>query len=384
MKFQKLIIFLALLLDVVGMSILIPAFPELKDYYMISDLQVTMGLTVYALFAFLSAPLLWQLSDRYGRKMTLLSCVIGTFFSYLVLFISQNYIYFLISRIINGITGGNVSILQAILTDISPTPETKAKNFGLMGAIFGMGFIIGPALWALILKSGGVYNIFQFGAVFALIEVALIAIQFHNTNTPNPDRHLTYNSFKVMIKYFRKDHIRQFLISLALLGVGGFIVNVGMWLYMNDRFGTTGEYYGYYLTIAGVIGAVNMGYLIPNFRLKKFSADTVNIVNHISLAVWYLLVGLSTNEFTFMILFYITILFGNAYFVIYNRKIMSYAQPHEIGEVSGMLGGLQSAFMFVGPLIGGLLLNYHIDIFFATVICVILSGIVMLREFRGR
>jgi hypothetical protein len=85
-----------------------------------------------------------------------------------------------------------------------------------------------------------------------------------------------------------------------------------------------------------------------------------------------------------MILFYITILFGNAYFVIYNRKIMSYAQPHEIGEVSGMLGGLQSAFMFVGPLIGGLLLNYHIDIFFATVICVILSGIVMLREFRGR
>jgi hypothetical protein len=54
---------------------------------------------------------------------------------------------------------------------------------------------------------------------------------------------------------------------------------------MNDRFGTTGEYYGYYLTIAGVIGAVNMGYLIPNFRLKKFSADTVNIVNHISLAV---------------------------------------------------------------------------------------------------
>ncbi len=72
MKFQKTIIYLALLLDIVGISILIPAFPELKAYYGISDLAVTMGLTVYSLFAFLSAPTLGQLSDKYGRKLPLL------------------------------------------------------------------------------------------------------------------------------------------------------------------------------------------------------------------------------------------------------------------------------------------------------------------------
>ena len=90
------------------------------------------------------------------------------------------------------------------------------------------------------------------------------------------------------------------------------------------------------------------------------------------------------NEVAFLLLFYITILFGNAYFVIYNTKIMSTAQPNERGEISGMISGLQSAFMFVGPLIGGLLLQYHINIFFGTVVCVLLSGVVMLREFRGR
>ena len=384
MKFQKTIVFLALLLDIIGISVMIPAFPELKIYYGISDLAVTTGLTVYSLFAFLAAPLLWQISDKLGRKMPLLACIVGTLFSYLILLVSQNYILFLLSRIINGITGWNVSILQAILADISPTPEDKAKNFGIMGALFGMWFIIWPVLWSVMLKFGGVESIFWFWAVFALIEASLIAFQFRNTNTPDSERKLTYNSFAVMFKYFKKNHIRQLLISLSFLGIGGFIVNSAQSLYMNNLFGTTGERYGYYLAIAGVIWVVNMWYLIPNFWLKKFSADTVNVINHISLILWYFLVGLSTNEFSYLILFYLTIFFGNAYFVIYNTKILSTAHENDRGEISGMMAGLQSAFMFVGPLIGGLLLQYHINIFYATVIFTILSAVVMLREFKGR
>ena len=187
-----------------------------------------------------------------------------------------------------------------------------------------------------------------------------------------------------MIKYFKKDHIRQLLISLAFLGIGGFIVNASMGLYMQGLFNTSGSQYGLYLGIAGVIGALNMGYLIPKFWLKKFNPDTLNVINHISLILWYFLVGLMNNEVAFLLLFYITILFGNAYFVIYNTKIMSTAQPNERGEISGMMSGLQSAFMFVWPLIGWLLLQYHINIFRATVVVTILSGVVMLREFKAR
>lgn len=384
MSFQKTIIYLALLLDIIGISVMIPAFPELKLYYGISDFAVTMGLTVYSLFAFLAAPVLGQLSDKYGRKMPLLLCVTGTFFSYLILLVSQNYILFLISRVINGFTWGNVSILQAILTDISPTPEQKAKNFWLMGAFFGLGFIIGPVLGAMLLKFGGVHGIFWAGTIFALIEIVLIAMQFKNTNTLDHGKHLDYNSFTVIIKYFKKNHIRQLLISLAFLGVGWFIINATMGLYMQDLFGTAGTQYGLYLGIAGVIGAINMGYLIPKFWLKKFTADTVNIINHVSLILWYLLVWLSNNEFAFLLLFYITILFGNAYFVIYNTKILSTAHDNERGEMSGMMSGLQSAYMFIWPLIWWLLLQYHINIFRATVVFTILSGVVMLREFKTR
>lgn len=148
---QKSIIFITLLIEVLGISIIIPAFPELKIYYGISDFEVTLGLTIYSLFAFLSAPLLGQRSDKIGRKTSLLRCIAGTSASYFLMLIQPRFWLFLLARAINGVTGGNISIIQAILTDISPDSKTKAKNFGLLGAFFGLGFIIGPVLGSLLL-----------------------------------------------------------------------------------------------------------------------------------------------------------------------------------------------------------------------------------------
>ena len=104
MKLQKTIIFSTLLLDIIGIAIMIPAFPELKAYYGIGDFQVTLGLTIYSLFAFLSAPLLGQISDKIGRKKSLVRCVFGTMISYIVLLVTKQYRVFLLSRVINGIT----------------------------------------------------------------------------------------------------------------------------------------------------------------------------------------------------------------------------------------------------------------------------------------
>ena len=105
MNLQKVIVFTTLFLDIVGIAIIIPAFPELKAYYTITDFQVTLGLTIYSLFAFLSAPLLGQWSDKFGRKKPLVLCIIGTMFSYLILLVTQSYWIFLLSRLVNGITG---------------------------------------------------------------------------------------------------------------------------------------------------------------------------------------------------------------------------------------------------------------------------------------
>jgi DHA1 family tetracycline resistance protein-like MFS transporter len=94
--------------------------------------MIALGMSLYAFCAFFSAPILGRLSDRYGRKKPLLFSVAGTCIAYVILVVSQSYWLYLFSRMVNGLTGGNISILQAILADLSKTPEERNKNFGLL------------------------------------------------------------------------------------------------------------------------------------------------------------------------------------------------------------------------------------------------------------
>ncbi len=375
---QKVIIFWILLLDIIGIAVFIPAFPELKVYYGITDFQVTMWLTIYSLFAFLAAPLLGQWSDKFGRKKTLVWCIVGTTLSYLVLLLTKHYWVFLVSRMINGITGGNISILQAILTDISPNEETKRKNFGLMGALFGLWFIIGPVLWSLFLKFGGVELIFLFGTIFALLEVWLLSFGFTNTNELTPKKHITYNSFGVMRKYLKHPLTREILISLCFLWIGWFAINATQSLYMNNMFGTTWQQYGYYLAIVGVMSALNLWFLVPKFWMKRFSHKWLIIFAHGALILWYTLVWMAHDLYTFLGLFYATIVLWNIYTPVYNIEVMSNAKRDEVGEISGMLGGAQSLFMFIGPLIWWLMLQFHYNTFFGAAVCCLISLVVII------
>lgn len=135
---QKIVVYLTVFLDILGIGILIPAFPDLVQVYGVSNDMIARGVTLYALCTFFSTPLLGQWSDRFGRKPLLLFCVLGTFLSFLVLLLTHNFWLYLLARAINGLTGGNISILQSIISDISKSPEERRQNFGLMGALFGM------------------------------------------------------------------------------------------------------------------------------------------------------------------------------------------------------------------------------------------------------
>lgn len=139
---QKLIIYAVVFLDIVGIGVLIPALPDLVTLYGTTEFLVTMGITIYGICSFISGPILGQWSDKYGRKGILLYCVIGTCLSYLVLFLTHNIWLYLIARAVNGITGGNIGILQSMIADISPDADQRRKNMGILGALFGVGFIV--------------------------------------------------------------------------------------------------------------------------------------------------------------------------------------------------------------------------------------------------
>lgn len=143
-------IFITLVLDILGIGLIIPILPKLIENFMGGNVPEAARVfgwlaAIYSLMQFLFAPLLGSLSDRFGRRPVILSSLFGAGLDYFLLAFAPTLSWFFVGRIISGITGANFSAANAYIADITP-PEKRAANFGLVGAAFGIGFIIGPAL----------------------------------------------------------------------------------------------------------------------------------------------------------------------------------------------------------------------------------------------
>ena len=151
-------IFITLLIDVIGFGIIIPVMPTLISQLKGVDISTaskygSLLMFAYAFVQFFCAPLLGNLSDKYGRRPVLLFSLLGFGIDYLFLALAPTYGWLFIGRIIAGITGASFTTGAAYIADVS-TAETRAKNFGMIGAAFGLGFIIGPVMGGLLGKIG--------------------------------------------------------------------------------------------------------------------------------------------------------------------------------------------------------------------------------------
>lgn len=142
-------IFLTVFLDLLGVGILVPVLPYIVAAFRSDALTVGLLSLTFAAAQFLASPVLGALSDRVGRRPVLLLSVLGTGVGYFIFGAGHVLWLLFLARLIDGFTGGNVSTAQAYIADIS-RPEDRAKNFGLIGAAFGLGFIVGPALGGLL------------------------------------------------------------------------------------------------------------------------------------------------------------------------------------------------------------------------------------------
>ena len=138
-------IFAVALLDMIGLSILIPIQAYVVRQYSDDALTVTLLTVIYAAAQFCAAPLLGTLSDRYGRRPVLLISVLGSALGYFMFGLGGALWVLFLSRLIDGLSGGNISTASAYIADVTP-PQERAKSFALLGAAFGLGFILGPAL----------------------------------------------------------------------------------------------------------------------------------------------------------------------------------------------------------------------------------------------
>ena len=172
-------------IDLMGLTILIPVLPYYALSFNAGPAVIGLLGTAYPLMQLVGGPILGSLSDRFGRKPVLAVAQVGTFCSLLLLgFANALWIVFL-ARILDGITGANISTVQSAITDVT-TPKTRSQGLGLVGAAFGMGFIFGPAISGIALAaSGNNYSAPAFVAAgFAFVSILLTTFVFKETLPP--------------------------------------------------------------------------------------------------------------------------------------------------------------------------------------------------------
>lgn len=163
-------IFVVCLLDILGLSILIPVTPYIVREFRSDALTVALLTVVYSIAQFFAAPLLGRLSDRFGRRPVLLICILGSSIGYFIFGIGGALWVLFLSRVIDGITGGNISVASAFIADITP-PQDRAKNFALIGAAFGLGFVLGPALSGMLVPFGYAASAYAAGVLSLLSAI---------------------------------------------------------------------------------------------------------------------------------------------------------------------------------------------------------------------
>ena len=146
-----LIVILIVFIDLVGFSIVMPLLPRLGETHHFSDLQIGLILAGYPLCQLIAGPILGRLSDRYGRRPVLAVSQAGTALSFVVLGFSNSFAMMLVGRMLDGASGGNFLVAQAYIADVTK-PEDRAKSLGLIGAAFGVGFVVGPLLGGTMLQ----------------------------------------------------------------------------------------------------------------------------------------------------------------------------------------------------------------------------------------
>jgi len=382
MNYNKAIIVFLWFLDILWIWIVIPTLPDLQFFYGVTEQHISIWIVMYALFAFFSAPILWQLSDIFGRKKTLTLCVLGSFLSALVIALSQSYWLFLLWRIINGITWWNISIIQATIADISHTKEDRIKNMWIMWALFGSAFIIWPLFWWLLLHSW-VMTPYWFMAILSFLELLLLVFVFQETNKNISKKQINRNPIWQITKYILDEKVKNLILSFFILILAFFVYQSIMSLHLAKYYQLSWSTSGYVMTWIWVIVLLNQIFFLKQFWLKNFSLNSLLWIINIWAIIWYLFMNFAENIYFFLVFFAFLTPFQSLTNPIYQSEMIDKVWDDLRWEIMWVISSVQSVAMFVWPLLWWFLLKYDLPIFLISVLFLITNLIFVYKITRG-
>lgn len=375
-----------------GFSIISPVIPFLVKPYISNPSEqaifVTLLTSVYAVCVFFSAPGLGALSDRYGRRPILLVCLLGSAIGYLVFGIGGALWVLFAGRIIDGITGGNISTIFAYFADITPR-EQRTKYFGWISAVVGVGTVLGPTIGGLLAKFG--YSVpFYFGAIITLINLVYgIFYMPESLNNNNRLKKITFvrlNPFTQLISVLSIKNLKRLLISGFLLWITSGSFQALFSQFTMNTFNWTPAIIGLILSIMGIQDIISQGFIMPKL-LIKLSDIKITVLGMVSEIIGYAFIAAS-GLLAFYPLFIIGMfIFGFGDSIIgpsFNGMISKSVDDSEQGRIQGGSQSIQSLARIIGPIIGGQIYVAfgHSSFAFMGIILIIIAIAILYKNVR--
>jgi DHA1 family tetracycline resistance protein-like MFS transporter len=355
-KSPLLPIFLIVLVDVLGMAIILPLLPFYSERMGASALVVGLLVSSYAACQLIAGPLLGRISDRVGRKPVLMVSQLGTLIGFLILANAHVLWVVFLSRVIDGLTAGNLSIAQAYISDVSK-PEERSKSFAVIGIAFGVGFLIGPGI-------SGFLSTFSYSApvyAAAALSFSSILCTWFLLPARKPDaqsaaaRSGLFN-FAGYAEYFRRPVLRVYLMQFFLFAFSFSTYISGFALFAQRRFGFGPREVGYLFAWVGFLGIILQGGLIGRL-VKRYGERRLVFSGFLGAAIGYAAVGLTYNWHW---LYLVSVIASYGMGVLrpsVTSLVTQNAGREEQGVVLGLTQSLTSISAIVAPILAGLLID---------------------------
>jgi DHA1 family tetracycline resistance protein-like MFS transporter len=342
-----LVIFLTILVNLIGFGIIIPLLPFYAQTFGASPLVIGMLFASFSISQLVASPLLGDLSDRWGRRPVLLVSLFGTVISFVMLALAHSLVMLFAARIVDGLSGGNITTARAYIGDITDE-SNRAKAFGVLGAAFGLGFIIGPGLGGLFARISYTAPIW---AAAAITVVAMVLAWVWLPETVHRVHATAGSPWKSLFELGSRPGLRT-LFAVDFLYWTCFAIYQGTFaLFGEQRFGFNVTQIGYILAAFGVLGVVVQGAMVG--PVVRWLGERRTLTAGLVLAAF----SWGATALAHTVPMFIALLVPGALGVGFcNPSLIALlagaAGRHEQGRVQGAAGALESLGRTIGPMWG--------------------------------
>ncbi len=351
-------VILVVFIDLLGFSLILPLLPYYAKTFQANSFVTGILVASYAVAQLVGAPILGRLSDRFGRRPVLLVSVFGTSLGFLLLGFANSLWMLFASRIIDGLTGGNLSIAQAYITDVTDA-KSRAQGLGMIGAAFGLGFIIGPVTGGVLSQWGYAVPAFA-AAALSFGNLILIYAWLPESLTPEmrekmPEKRpaISLNALFVALK---RPFSGSLLITRFFFGLAFVILQTIFSLYALVKFNLNARDTGFVLAYVGVLSVITQGFLV-GWITKKVREDVLILVCVGVMSLTLLGWGLAPTLPILLLIMAPNSLAGGMLNTLLSSTLTKAVAPQEIGGILGLSASIESSTRIIAPALGGYLLQ---------------------------